>query len=51
MKLQQELKKIASELKNNEATLVSKEIRPIELLKKAAFVKIKTWDSFLPKKR
>jgi len=51
MSYAKELKKIASELKNNEAVLVGSKISGNELLKKIAFVRISMYNKFLPKSR
>jgi len=48
MKLTDQLKKIASEIKNNEALLVDEDIKNAKLLKKFATVKMLTYKLFIP---
>jgi hypothetical protein len=51
MDIKTQLTKIASELKEKKAILVSKDIEGLDLLKKVAFVRINTYNAFLRKKR
>jgi len=46
MELKKELVKIAKELKNSEAILKS-DVSALELLKKAAYIRIKTFSKYL----